>query len=107
MKKFHHISLYIFTFFYIFLNSVQAHTQDSLVNYKKWIIGITEATPFVIQSNGGFKGISISSWNLVNERLGTEFRYQNYTSLSDLLEAVRTEKVDFSINPITVTDNRM
>jgi polar amino acid transport system substrate-binding protein len=57
--------------------------------------------------NGKFSGLSISSWKLVNQQLNADFEYKVYPSLTDLMKAVETGEVDFSINPITVTDQRM
>ena len=82
--------------------------QDSLTEHdNKLVIGITPTAPFVMQEQGQYTGLSIKSWQMVNEELETNFTYKEYPSLSDLLEAVETGEVDLSINPITVTDQRM
>lgn len=80
---------------------------DSISNSNKITIGLTEAPPFVINKDGKFSGLSISSWELVNEQLEANFEYKYYSSLSELLQAIENNEVDLSINPITVTDNRM
>ena len=41
------------------------------------------------------------------ESLDYNFKYQEYKTLKALLNAVESGEVDFSINPITVTDSRM
>ncbi|WP_029036419.1 transporter substrate-binding domain-containing protein [Salinimicrobium xinjiangense] len=82
--------------------------EDTLLqNYKPLVIGLTEAPPFVIYKDDKFSGLSIESWQLVNRRLNSEYEYRYYNSLEDLLLAVESGEVDFSINPITVTDQRM
>lgn len=82
--------------------------QDSLRNSQKLVIGLTETPPFVMQeANGNFTGLSIESWELVNEKLQMDYKFKTYDDLSHLLKAVKKGEVDFSINPITVTDNRM
>lgn len=82
--------------------------QDTLTTpSEKLIIGITTAPPFVMQKNGNYEGLSISSWNLVNEKLGADFKFKPYPDLNSLLQAVERKEIDLSINPITVTDIRM
>lgn len=83
-------------------------SQDTLeTNSKKYIIGINPTPPFVVEENGNYSGLSISSWQLVNRQLDMDYEFRSYPSLTDLMEAIENEEVDFSINPITVTDNRM
>ncbi len=82
--------------------------QDSTeVLDKKLVIGVTPTPPFVVQENEDFTGLSISSWELVNQKLNREYEYKIYPNLNSLLTAVETGEIDFSINPITVTDQRM
>ncbi|MFV8837195.1 transporter substrate-binding domain-containing protein [Salinimicrobium soli] len=81
--------------------------QDSLSEKKKLTIGITEAPPFVVKEKGEFTGLSIKSWDMVNEKFGADFVFKEYSSLGELLSAVEKGEVDLSINPITVTDQRM
>jgi len=70
-------------------------------------IGLTEMPPFVMEEDGEYSGLSIASWELVNNELESEYQFRTYNSLEELLEAVQNGEVDFSINPITVTDLRM
>ena len=84
------------------------HGQDTTsVTTGPLIIGITPTPPFVTEENGKFSGLSVSSWELVNRELESDYEFRSYPSLTSLLQAVENEEVDFSINPITVTDNRM
>jgi len=97
---------YFFILLFCFQNALYSQT-DTLSSTKKLTIGLTDAPPFVIKKGDKFTGLSISSWELVNEDLESNFEYKYYSSLSDLLNAIETHEVDLSINPITVTDNRM
>ncbi|HET8855455.1 MAG TPA: transporter substrate-binding domain-containing protein [Salinimicrobium sp.] len=97
----------IIFFFFFILSGLAAHTQESTEISEPLIIGITETPPFIIKENGKYKGLSISSWELVNEKLNADFRFRTYPSLISLLEGIENGEVDFSINPITVTDSRM
>ncbi len=96
----------------IFFSEVTSaqETPDSLQSpgiNKKLVIGLTETPPFVVNEEGDFSGISIASWELVNESLDLEYEYKVYPSLVSLLQAVETNEVDLSINPVTVTNPRM
>lgn len=96
----------IFSILLISNSSIYAQ-QDSTRNPEKLIIGITETPPFIQKDSKGYSGLSIASWDLVNEQIQKDFEYREYPNLRELLEAVKNSEVDFSINPITVTDNRM
>ena len=89
--------------------SLQASSQeiDSLKIPDKLIIGLTETPPFVEKRPQGYSGLSIASWKMVNEQLQIPYEFKEYENLSSLLDAVENGEVDLSINPITVTDNRM
>ena len=99
---------YILSFLFVFF-SFLINAQDSLKSATKtYKIGIQHTPPFVTQNpDGTYDGLSIKSWNLVNESLDYNFKYQEYKTLKALLNAVESGEVDFSINPITVTDSRM
>lgn len=93
---------------FIFIAPLQLPAQESVpIPNETLIIGITPTPPFINAENGKYSGLSITSWNLVNEKLQTDFEYRVYPSLIELLEAVEKNEVDLSINPITVTDQRM
>ena len=99
-----------FSFLLLFLLSFvcSATAQDSIPqSHEKLVIGLTATPPFVMEQNGKYKGLSISSWELVNQKLGLDYEYKTYPNLSGLLQALKNGEIDFSINPITVTDNRM
>lgn len=88
--------------------SAETYAQDTLAStVEKLQIGITETPPFVVEENGEYSGLSISSWEMVNEELGADYEFRTYPSLIALMDAVEEGEVDFSINPITVTDSRM
>jgi len=100
---------FLFFTLILFTSTAKSSQTDSLATNasKVLTIGVFETPPFVEQGVNGLSGLSIESWQLVNKRLNRNFDYKIYSSLSDLLVAVENGEVDFSINPITVTDNRM
>ncbi|APG59587.1 transporter substrate-binding domain-containing protein [Christiangramia salexigens] len=82
-------------------------SQQKIEKKEKYIIGVTETPPFVEKTPQGFSGLSISSWKLVNDQLQSEYEFREYDNLNGLLNAIEKGEVDFSVNPITVTDKRM
>ena len=98
-----------FLLFLFTLVSYQGFSQksDSLRVTKKLIIGITETPPFVEKSPNGYSGLSIASWKMVNEQLQVPYEFKEYKNLASLLKGVEEGEIDLSVNPITVTDNRM
>lgn len=104
MNYFRLLSFLLLNFF-IFTNS---QAQDSIpLNEQKVTIGITQTPPFIIKNGDSYSGLSVSSWKLVNDELEMDYEFREYASLSELLTAVEENEVDFSINPITVTNSRM
>ncbi|MCY2686479.1 transporter substrate-binding domain-containing protein [Salinimicrobium sp. TH3] len=98
--------IYLLFIFFIICSTSKA--QDSLeITQEKIIIGLTEAPPFVMKNGGDFSGLSIESWKLVNKQLDTEYEFREFPNLESLLQALEQGSVDLSINPITVTDQRM
>lgn len=106
MKTIRSILTLLFGLFYI----VQGFSQKDTSAFSKgdhFVIGIRNTPPFVVKNPGGYSGLSIASWKLVNEQLQASYEFREYPDLESLLKAVETGEVDFSINPITVTDQRM
>jgi len=105
MTFFRHISLITVLLLLFFQGFSQE--RDSINTQKKLIIGITETPPFVQKRPHGYSGLSIASWKMVNEQLQLAYEFKEYKNLGSLLNGVENGEVDFSVNPITVTDNRM
>ncbi|MCP9200380.1 transporter substrate-binding domain-containing protein [Gramella sp. GC03-9] len=95
--------------FLVFFGSHISFAQpDSTATPKgKLIIGIAETPPFVEKQPYGYSGLSISSWKLVNEQLQAEYEFREYDDLNSLLAGIEKGEVDMSVNPITVTEQRM
>lgn len=104
------MKLHLFSILCFAILSNQTLAQDLLpetTENNKIIIGLTETPPFVMEEEGKISGLSISSWELVNEEMGMEYEYVFYPSLVELLAAIERAEVDLSINPVTVTRRRM
>lgn len=105
IPSFRSILLLLFTFT-ICVHTAIAQGNLSLEN-NKVVIGISETAPFVEKHNDKFRGLSIASWKMVNEELQLDYEFREYQDLGSLLAGIEAGEVDFSINPVTVTDNRM
>ena len=97
----------LYSLFFISLHFSGFGQNSTEISSDRLLIGLTETPPFVMKENGKWSGLSISSWELVNQEFEKDFQYKVYPDLNSLLTAVETGEVDFSINPITVTDQRM
>ncbi len=58
-------------------------------------------------ASGRPSGLSHSFWELIDDQVPAKIKYHWYEDVESMLEAVAREEVDFSINPITVTEQRM
>ncbi|MDZ7741153.1 MAG: transporter substrate-binding domain-containing protein [Bacteroidota bacterium] len=73
---------------------------------RKLVIGLKEAPPFVIQQNGQYSGVCLDLWTEIADELGFEYTFKIY-NLEGLLKAIEEQEVDLSINPLTVTADRI
>jgi ABC-type amino acid transport substrate-binding protein len=91
----------IFTFLplFIFINAFSA-TSDTL------LIGVKEAPPFLIKEKQEWSGISIELWEKVTKDLNYEYELKEYT-LDNLIHSLSKSEIDMSINPLTVTSERI
>jgi ABC-type amino acid transport substrate-binding protein len=72
-------------------------------------VGIKISEPFIIESEeeGKYEGLSVFLWERVASDLNVQYEYKTYDNLTGLLEAVQNREVDISINPLTVTPERL
>lgn len=82
--------------------------QIDTAEVRKVIIGIKEAPPFVrIDEQGNARGLSIDFWEMVNSDIAVPYEYKIYSELSEMLKAVESGEIQLSINPVTITEQRM
>ena len=85
-----------------------AAQEDLPVTDSVLTIGIKSSPPFITLREGfGPEGMSIEFWNQVQESAMINYRFVTYNSLAELADALRSGEIDMSINPITVTEERM
>ena len=85
---------------FLMVDSAMLVASDTL------IVGYTEGPPFVYNTDSGLTGISVFLWEEIASELNLDFKYENY-SFNDLLDSLRTGRVDLSINSLTVTNDRL
>ena len=86
---------------------VEQNTRDTIVH--KLIVGYKITPPFVIKDKGNLSGVSIDLWETIAHELGYIFEYREYKSseIEKLLSDVENGVIDISINPTTVTSERI
>jgi len=90
--------LLLFLISFSFLNA-----QDSTLT-----IGLKPTPPFIIKDAAGQPaGLSHSFWELIDDQVPARIHYKWYDDVEAMLHALARNEVDFSINPVTVTEQRM
>lgn len=96
MKRFFLVFVYILVFFRL---SAQ-EAKDTL------IVGYAAAPPFIIENEELLEGINIWLWKKVAEDLQLPYRIEQM-AFADMLAALKAGKIDVSINPLTITSDRI
>jgi len=70
------------------------------------LVGFTPASPFIIDEGDQLEGISIWLWEHCAKEM--ELNYQLIPlPLHDILDSLKTGGIDLSINPLTITSDRL
>jgi polar amino acid transport system substrate-binding protein len=80
-------------------------TQEATTN-SKITIGTIERKPFSWKKDGVWTGISIDLVQKVAQEDGKIIEFKEYTTFSDMINAVKELKVDASVANISVTEDR-
>lgn len=96
--------------FHLFLiSSVQLlpAQEEPVDTLPKINIGIKDSPPFIFRDHSGrWAGISKQLWEQIAQDIGVQFEYRELT-LSQILDSLEAGAVDLSINPLTVTSERI
>nr|NQU92864.1 transporter substrate-binding domain-containing protein [Bacteroidota bacterium] len=104
--KYSILSLYVALLF--IMQSYPVFGQIPALEKNKLIIGIKESPPFVMKSpGGGYTGLCVDLWEEVAHKMNMEYELRYFDDLSQLLGAIENNEVDISINPLTVTSDRL
>lgn len=97
-----------FFFLFAFIPLTSFAKQDSLTNSVASIkVGYKNSPPFVYQNQAGeLDGISVFLIEELAREMGLKVEYKAY-ELDELIQAVEAAEVDLSINPLTVTAERL
>lgn len=90
------------TLFYFLIGQLliaQPAPRDTL------LIGYTQAPPFIMTDQGQLEGLSVFLWDQTAKELNLPFKYVELP-FSDMLQALEEERIDLSINPLTITHER-
>ena len=84
------------------------HAQDTAMTDSMITIGIKSSPPFVETREGlAPDGLSLDFWSEVEGEAQVLYEFREFQTLNELLEALNRGEIDMSINPITVTEERM
>lgn len=87
------------------INSLVA--QDSSANEDTLLIGYYESPPFVIYPTGSEPdGVSFWLWDRIDRELGVPYKLIPMP-LDSMLQSLATGGIDMSLNPLTITSERM
>ncbi|HKL03676.1 MAG TPA: transporter substrate-binding domain-containing protein [Cryomorphaceae bacterium] len=70
-------------------------------------VGYKISEPFTILDGEEVSGLSVQLWHRIAQELGTEYEYVKYPNLDALFAGLNNGEVDISINPLTVTRERL
>ncbi len=74
------------------------------------MVGIKVSPPFIIENlDGKYSGVSVDLWSMISQKLGVGYEYKVYkqNEIKNMLADVESGKLDISINPLTVTSERI
>lgn len=70
-------------------------------------VGVAAYPPFVIFNGNGVAGISVDLWNNIADSLKLRYHYVRFTSYLDMMDAMGRDEINLTINPLTMTENRL
>jgi ABC-type amino acid transport substrate-binding protein len=96
----------IVTLWVVTLLPVSAHSQGGSVAPDKVLVGTISAPPVSMKSaDGQWQGLSIELWHRAAQDLGVEYELREYSSIGEILDAVKKEELDL-ITALAVTEQR-
>lgn len=98
MKRLLLVFIFIANFSQIF--GQEQEPKDTL------IVGYATAPPFIIENEELLEGINIWLWKRVAEDLELPYKIKRM-EFADMLTALKTGEIDVSINPLTITSDRI
>ena len=69
-------------------------------------VGVYVSPPFVIQEKDHFTGMAVELWKALAEAQGLQSQYQSFPTVSALIDATASGKVDIAVTNLTITQGR-
>ncbi len=96
--------LYIFVFIALLFSSFGLAQTNSDPLTK--VVAIKQLEPFVMQKGKSFQGFSIDLWEEIAKTNAWKTEYKFFSSVQEVIEAVRTKQADIGIAGISMTEER-
>lgn len=94
-------------FFLLSFGAISQEDTLSLPQGSTIKIAVKHAPPFTYVDETGVHGPIVDFWETIDRTLGWESEYVVYQSIEDILSAVESGEVHMSVNPVTVTADRL
>lgn len=105
--SFHPFYTLAFIFSLCFFTKAQYVSLNPKVDTLK--VGVAGNAPFIINEPGNPlpQGISAKIWGEIADDLNWNYRYKDYQSVTQALEALKTGEVDMVVGPVTINSQRL
>ncbi len=90
----------------ILITITSIYGQNGTQQPKVLTVGLYNSPPFVMNVDGNPKGMAVELWESVALNQNLTYRYQNYDSFTELVEATASNKIDVAVTNLTVTEDR-
>jgi len=91
---------------YVFLTFLALLPRAGVAQPHQLTVGVLASPPFVIESDGAFKGLAIDLWEEIAAKKNWQFTYQEYKTFRDLVDATEQGRVDLAMTNLTITQQR-
>lgn len=89
------------------LPSAVTPTQPEIEKRHQLIVGTRNVPPFAFKdSRGEWQGLSIDLWRDIADRLKLDYKFEEASTVKDLIQGVETKRFDAAVAALTVTEER-
>ncbi|WP_214477082.1 transporter substrate-binding domain-containing protein [Mesorhizobium sp. dw_380] len=69
-------------------------------------VGLFVNPPFVMKDKGRFTGMAVDLWEALAAKLGRQYRYVQFDTIHDLVQATASGKIDVAVTNLTINQSR-
>ncbi|TIN17303.1 MAG: transporter substrate-binding domain-containing protein [Mesorhizobium sp.] len=69
-------------------------------------VGLFVNPPFVMKDKGQFTGMAVDLWEGLAAKLGRQYRYVQFDTVHDLVQATASGKIDVAVTNLTINQSR-